>query len=114
MCLISKKIFINDISSAKIHFLINTLEARRSLEYLNYIKETRMIPPLLTTLRLHSLLNERRKYPIMYNEFFIQQAIKDLIIIYQNLGATVLVKKLQQELIECNRNIREYKKHMKI
>ena len=65
--------FYNDVSGPMINFLINTLEARRSLEFLNYIRETRMIPPLLSAVRLHSLIAERKQYPIMYNDFFIQQ-----------------------------------------
>jgi hypothetical protein len=92
--------FIRDVSSSLINFLISILEARRSLEYLNYVRETKMIPPLLTAMRLHSLIEERKKHPIIYNEFFIKESINDLIIIYKSLGADLLVKKLQRDLEE--------------
>ena len=87
------------------------MEARRSLEYLHYIRETKMVSPLISAIKLHSLLSERKKYYIIYNEFFIYQAIKDLIIIYKTLGATFLVQKLQKELLKYEQIIRKYRYH---
>lgn len=111
-CKNSKVFFTNDISSARVGFLINVLEARKSLEYLNYIRETKMIPPLLSAIRLHSLISERERHHIIYNEFFIAEALKDLIIIYRTLGATILVNKLEKDLKKYRDITNNYKKNL--
>jgi hypothetical protein len=92
-------------------FLTDLLESRRSFEYLEYIRETKMIPPLLAARRLDSLLEERRKYSIMYNKFFIQQALQDSIIIYRELGARSIVNKLKAELEKNNAELQDDEKY---
>jgi hypothetical protein len=108
--------FSDNLSSSEVEFLICLLEARRSMEYLKYVRETKMLPPLLSAIRLHSLVAERKRSPIMYNDFFIQQSLGDLILIYETLGARGMVRKLKTELKRYNEKLLQdiaFKKSLK-